>query len=107
MPILSSFFSRITPGVSMGTKTTVNPSDPAALSAVLLGHRQPEEPELPHAADDRVREGRLLPLLDVGLDLALDERADRFAQRLVLVREDEPARPRGEIGLQDGAGFSH
>ena len=41
----------------------------AALAAVVLGLVEAEEAELAHAPEDRVGEGRLLPLLGVGREL--------------------------------------
>src|SRR6185295_14570001 len=79
----------------------------AALAAVLLGHRQAEEPELAHAREDPVLEGLLLPLLRVRGELLHDERVDRLAEALVLVGEDEVRAPRAVVGLEDGLGGAH
>ena len=73
----------------------------AALAAVLLGLVEAEEAELAHAREDPVGEGRLLPLLGVRRELLDREAADRLAQLLVLVGEDEVLAPGGEVGLQD------
>ena len=60
----------------------------AALAAVLLRVLEPEEAELAHAREQLARElPRLLPLGRVRADLLLDERAERLAQRLVLLGE--------------------
>jgi hypothetical protein len=79
----------------------------AALAAVLLGLVEPEEPELAHAPEDGVGKRRLLPLLRVRRELLDREAADRLAQRLMLVGEDEVLAPGGEVGLQDGVGGAH
>ena len=79
----------------------------AALAAVLLGHRQPEEPELAHAREDPVVEGGALPLLGVGRELLDDERVDRLPQPLVLLGEDEVPALGAVVGLQDGLGGAH
>ena len=73
----------------------------AALAAVLLGLVEAEEAELAHAAEDRVGEGRLLPLLGVRRELLGREAADRLAQLLVLVGEDEVLALGAEVGLED------
>ena len=73
----------------------------AALAAVLLGLVEPEEAELAHPLEHPVRERRLLPLLGVGLELLDHEPADRLAQLLVLVGEDEVLALGGEVGLED------
>jgi hypothetical protein len=79
-----------------------------ALAAVLLGEREPEQPELAHAPEDRVGERRLLPLLGVRRELARHERVDRLAQAVVLLAEDEVPPRRGEVGLEDvGGGSAH
>src|SRR4029079_141248 len=79
----------------------------AALAAVGLGHREPEKPELAHPREERVSEGRLLPLLRVRGELLHHERVDRLAQRLVLLAEDEVLARSGVIGLLDiGRGHS-
>jgi len=65
----------------------------AALAAVGLGELQPEEAELGAAAVELTREfARRLPLVDVGRDLLGDEAGDGFAQLLVLLAEESPAR---------------
>jgi hypothetical protein len=74
------------------------------LTAVGLRHREPEEAELAHAPEDRVRERRLLPLLRVRRQLARDVRTDRLPQRLVLLGEDEVAARRRVVGLEDVGG---
>jgi hypothetical protein len=79
----------------------------AALAAVLLGHRQPEEPELAHAREDPVVERLLLPALGVRLQLLDHERVDRLAQALVLFGEDEVRAPGAVVGLEDGLGDAH
>ncbi len=79
----------------------------AALSAVGLGLVEAEKAELAHAMEDRVRERRLLPLVGVRRELLLRERADRLAQLLVLVGEDEVLLLRGEVGLDDRRGGGH
>ena len=79
----------------------------AALAAVLLGLVEPEEAELAHPLEDPVREGRLLPLLGVGLELLDHEAADRVAQLLVLVGEDEVLALGGEVGLEYVGGGGH
>ena len=76
----------------------------AALAAVRLGLVEPEEPELAHPLEHPVRERRLLPLLGVGLELLDHEPADRLAQLLVLVGEDEVLAAGGEVGLEDVVG---
>jgi hypothetical protein len=59
-----------------------------ASAAVLLGHREPEQPELTHPREDPVREVALaLPVVGVGRELVLDEAADRRPKRLVLLAE--------------------
>ena len=73
----------------------------AALTAVGLRHREPEEPELAHAPEDGVRERRLLPLLGVRRELFDHEAVDRLAQLLVLVAEDEVAARSGVVGLEN------
>ena len=79
----------------------------AALAAVLLGLVEPEEAELAHPLEHPVRERRLLPLLGVGLELLDHEAADRLAQLLVLVGEDEVLALGGEVGLEDVGGGGH
>ena len=80
----------------------------AALPAVLLGIGQAEEAELAHAAEDGVRERRLLPLLRVRRELLDHERVDRLAQRFVLIVEDEVLAARPVVGLQHiGLGGGH
>jgi hypothetical protein len=76
----------------------------AALAAVLLGVGEPEEAQLAHAPEHRVGERRLLPLLRVGGQLLDRERADRLAQLLVLVAEDEVPAGGGVVGLEVGGG---
>jgi hypothetical protein len=70
----------------------------AALPAVPHRLVEPEEAELAHATEDRVREGVALPLLGVGLELRDDEAVDRLAQLVVLVGEDEVAPCGGVVG---------
>ena len=80
----------------------------AALAAVLLGIGQAEEAELAHAAEDRVRERRLLPLLRVRRELLDHERVDRLAERFVVIVEDEVLAARPVVGLQHiGLGGGH
>src|SRR5258708_7735264 len=76
----------------------------AALAAVLLGLVEPEEAELAHPLEHPVGEGRLLPLLGVGLELLDREAADRVAKLLVLVGEDEVLALCGEVGLENVGG---
>ena len=76
----------------------------AALAAVLLGEREAEQPELAHPLEHPVVEGVLLPLLRVGPELLEHEGADRLAQLLVLVGEDEVPPGRGVVGLEDVGG---
>ena len=76
----------------------------AALAAVLLGLVEPEEAELAHPLEHPVGERRLLPLLGVGLELLDHEPADRVAQLLVVVGEDEVLALGGEVGLEDVGG---
>ena len=76
----------------------------AALAAVRLGLVEPEEAELAHPLEHPVGEGRLLPLLGVGLELLDHEAADRLAQLLVLVGEDEVLALGGVVGLEDVGG---
>ena len=76
----------------------------AALPAVLLGLVEPEETELAHPLEHPVRERGLLPLLGVGLELLDHETADRLAQLLVLVGEDEVLALGGEVWLEDVGG---
>ena len=79
----------------------------AALAAVLLGLVESEEPELAHPLEHPIGKRRLLPLLGVGLELLDHKAADRFAQLLVLVGEDEVLALGGEVGLEDvGGGHS-
>jgi hypothetical protein len=59
----------------------------ASLAAILRRVPQAEKPELAHPPEDRVREGILLPLLEVGLDLLLQELADVQPELLVGVGE--------------------
>src|SRR5262249_10082583 len=59
----------------------------ATLSAVLRRVAQAEEAELAEPPHDRVGERRLLPLLEVGHDLPLQEAADVEAEVLVRVGE--------------------
>ena len=70
-------------------------------AAVLLGDRDPEQPELLHLLHDRLREAVLVVvMLGVGEDLLVGELADHLADRLLFV---------GEIGRGAGgchAGFS-
>jgi hypothetical protein len=68
---------------------------------------RPEEAELAHPVEHRVGERRLLPLLGVRRELLLGERADRLAQLLVLVGEDEVLAGRRVVRLEDllGAGL--
>ena len=68
------------------------------------GRSRPEEPELAHAREHPVLEGRLLPLLRVRPELLDDEVVDRLAELLVLVGEDEVPAGAGVIGLQDISG---
>lgn len=79
----------------------------AALPAVLLRLVEPEEAELAHPVEDRVGEGRLLPLVRVRRELLDGVVADRLAQLLVLVVEDEVAALGAEVGLLDGVGGGH
>ena len=79
----------------------------SALAAVLLRVGETQEAELAHALEDPVRERLALPLLGVGLELLLDERADRLAQAVVLLGEDEVLLLRLEVGLQDLLGGGH
>ena len=72
----------------------------AALAAVLLGLVEAEEAELAHPLEHPVGERGLLPLLGVGLELLDHEPADRLAQLLVLVGEDEVLALGGEVGLE-------
>src|SRR3954453_17739840 len=74
------------------------------LAAVLLGLVEAEEAELAHAAEHPVGERRLLPLLGVRRELADRERADRLAQLLVLVAEDEVPALGGVVGSGDPGG---
>ena len=74
----------------------------AALAAVLLRVGETEEAELAHAREDPVVEGLLLPALGVGGQLLLHERADRLAQAVVVLGEDEVLLRGLEIGLEDG-----
>ena len=54
--------------------------------AVLLGDRDPEQPELLHLLDDRLRElVRAVVVLGLGDDLLVDELADHLDDRLLLV----------------------
>ena len=76
----------------------------AALAAVLLGLVEAEEAKLAHPREHPVREGVLLPLLGVGLQLLDHEAADRVAQLLVLVGEDEVLAGGGEVRLEDVGG---
>src|SRR6266849_1496237 len=59
----------------------------AALAAVLGRVAQAEEAELAEALEDGVGEGRLLPLLEVRLDLGGEELSDVEAELVVGVRE--------------------
>ena len=79
----------------------------AALAAVALGLVEAEEAELAHPPEDPVGEGRLLPLVGVRRELLQHERADRLAQRLVLLGEDEMPAARGVVGLADVVGRRH
>ena len=79
----------------------------AALAAVLLGLVEAEEALLAHAREDRVGERGLLPLLGVGRELLGHEAADRLAQLLVLVGEDEVLARGVEVGLEYGLGGGH
>ncbi len=57
-----------------------------AHAAVLFGNRHPEEAELLHFLDDRLREGVLVVVvLGVGDDLLVGELAHHFGDRLLLV----------------------
>jgi hypothetical protein len=80
----------------------------AALAAVLLGVGEPKEPELAHAVEHGVGEGRLLPLLRVRCELLDHERVDRLAELVVMIGEDEVLAPRPVVGLQHvGLGGGH
>src|SRR5919202_2546925 len=79
----------------------------AALAAVLLGVGETEEAELAHPREDPVRERGLLPLVRVRRELLAREVADRLAQLLVLLGEDEVAALGAEVGLDDGLGGGH
>ncbi len=79
----------------------------AALSAVRRRLVEPEEAELAHPLEHPVRERGLLPLLGVGLELLDHEAADRVAQLLVLVGEDEVLALGGEVWLEDVGGCGH
>ena len=57
--------------------------------------------------EDRVGERRLLPLLGVRRELLDREAADRLAQLLVLVGEDEVLAAGAEVGLEDAVGGGH
>ena len=59
----------------------------AALAAVFRRIAQPQEAQLAEPLEDRVREGLLLPLLEVRLDLFLEELADVEAEFLMGVGE--------------------
>ena len=72
----------------------------AALAAVRLGLVEAEEAQLAHALEHPVGERGLLPLLGVGLQLLDHEAADRLAQLLVLVGEDEVLALAGEVWLE-------
>ena len=76
----------------------------AALSSVLLWLVEAEEAELAHPLEHPIREGVLLPLLGVRLQLLDHETTDRFAQLLMLVGEDEVLALGGEVGLEDVGG---
>ena len=74
----------------------------ATLASVLDRLVETEEAELTHAPDDRVGERGLLPLLGVWQYLGGHEAADRLAQLLVLIVEDEvptAARVIGRAGV--------
>ena len=80
----------------------------AALAAVLLGVGEAEEAELAHAAEDGVGEGVLLPLGRVRRELLRHERADRLAQLVVLLVEDEVLAASLEVrGLEHVVGGGH
>ena len=57
--------------------------------------------------EDRVGEGRLLPLLGVRRELLGREAADRLAQLFVLVGEDEVLALGAEVGLEHVCGGGH
>jgi hypothetical protein len=79
----------------------------AALPAVLLGVGESEEAELAHAAEDPVRERRLLPFLGVRRELLGDEGVDRVAELVVLVREDEVLAAGAMVGLEERVSGGH
>jgi hypothetical protein len=60
-----------------------------ARAAVLLVVLHPEEAQRAHPGPDGLGDlAGLLPLLDVGLDLLLDERPHRLPEHLVVLVED-------------------
>jgi hypothetical protein len=73
----------------------------AALAAVLLGIREAEEAELAHPREDGVREGGLLPLLRVRRELLRHEGADRLAELVVVLGEDEVLSARAVVRLEE------
>ena len=76
----------------------------AALPAVLLGLVEAEEAALAEAREHRVREARLLPLVDVRRELGGHEAPDRRPQVLVLIREEVVAAAGRVVGLQHRGG---
>ena len=75
-----------------------------SLSAVLLGIGQAEHAEVAHLLEEVVRgeDARLLPLLDVRVDLFLDEAPHHLAEHLMLLRELHGMAP---LLTCDGAAF--
>ena len=80
----------------------------AALAAVLLGIGEAEEAELAHARG-RPSRGRSSPPTPrrAGASSFVDERADRLAQLVVLLGEDEVLALGAVVGLQDVCGGGH
>jgi hypothetical protein len=70
----------------------------AALAAVALRELEAQEAKLAAAVEQPAREfACLLPLLDVGRDLAPHEAAHRLAQLLVLLAEGRQRRPYARV----------